>query len=68
MAKASLTCCTYHLCLGEGGYMIFSFDKSTSLEGRGQEKNPQMIGEGGGLQENKRKNKEIIIAHPLDKL
>ena len=48
--------------------MIFSFDKSASLEGRGQEKNPEMIGEGGGLQENKRKNKEIIIAHPLDKL
>ena len=46
--------------------MIFSFDKSTSLEG--QEKKPEMIGEGGGLQENKRKNKEIIIAHPLDKL
>ena len=49
--------------------MIFSFDKSTSLEGQGQEKNPEMIGEGGsGLQENKRKSKEIIIAHPLDKL
>ena len=36
--RVSLTCCTY--VLGEGGgAMIFSFDKSTSLEG-GSEKNP----------------------------
>ena len=47
--------------------MIFSFDKSTSLEGReGQKKNPEMIG--GGFKKMKGKNKEIIIAHPLDKL
>ena len=32
--------------------MIFSFDKSTPLEG-GSEKNPEMIG--GGLQKNERK-------------
>ena len=36
--RVSLTCCTY--VLGEGGgAMIFSFDKSTSLEG-GSEKKP----------------------------
>ena len=34
--RVSLTCCPY--VLGEGA-MIFSFDKSTSLEG-GSEKNP----------------------------
>ena len=45
--------------------MIFSFDKSTSLEG-GQKKDPEMIR--GGFQKIKEKNKEIIIAHPLDKL
>ena len=33
--------------------MIFSFDKSTSLEGGGSEKNPEMIR--GGLQKNERK-------------
>ena len=46
--------------------MIFSFDKSTSLEG-GLEKNPEMI-RGGGSKKMKGKNSEIIIAHPLDKL
>ena len=47
--------------------MIFSFDKSTFLEGGGQKKkNPEMIK--GGFQKMKGKNKEIIIAHPLDKL
>ena len=62
--RVSLTCCTY--VLGEGGgAMIFSFDKSTSLEG-GSEKNPEMIR--GGFKKMKGKNKEIIIAHPLDKL
>ena len=45
--------------------MIFSFDKSTSLEG-GSEKPPEMIR--GGFKKMKGKNKEIIIAHPLDKL
>ena len=34
--------------------MIFSFDKSTSLEG-GQKKTPEMIGGGGGLPKNERK-------------
>ena len=54
-----------YLCaVGEGGVaMIFSFDKSTSLSGR-SEKNPEMIR--GGFQKMKGKNKEIIIAHPLD--
>ena len=47
-----------------GGAMIFSFDKSTPLEG-GSEKNPEMIG--GVFKKMKGKNKEIIIAHPLDK-
>ena len=48
--------------------MIFSFGKSTSLEGVGgsEKKNPEMIR--GGLKKMKGKNKEIIIAHPLDKL
>ena len=47
--------------------MIFSFDKSTALEGGGvRKKNPEMIG--GSLKEMKGKNKEIITAHPLDKL
>ena len=45
--------------------MIFSFDKSTSLEG-GSEKNPEIIS--GGFKKMKGKNKEIIIAYPLDKL
>ena len=36
--RVSLTCCTY--VLGEGGAMIFSSDKSTSLEGGGQKKKP----------------------------
>ena len=37
--RVNLTC-TY--VLGEGGAMIFSFDKSTSLEG-GSEKTPEII-------------------------
>ena len=33
-----------YLCAGGGGgAMIFSFDKSISLEGGGQKKNPEMI-------------------------
>ena len=55
-----------YLCAGGGGAMIFSFDKSTSLERRVRKKNPEMIRE--GFQKMKGKNKEIIIAHPLDKL
>ena len=47
--------------------MIFSFDKSTSLEG-GSEKNPWDYQGGGTSKKMKGKNKEIIIAHPLDKL
>ena len=53
------------LCAGGGGAMIFSFDKSTSLEG-GSEKKPR--DDQGGFKKMKGKNKEIIIAHPLDKL
>ena len=56
-----------YLCAGGGGggAMIFSFDKSTSLEGC-QKKNSEIIR--GGFKKMKGKNKEIIIAHPLDKL
>ena len=63
--RVSLTCCTY--VLGEVGAMIYIyfFDKSTSLEG-GQKKNPEMIM--GASKKMKGKNKEIIIANPLDKL
>ena len=50
---------------GGGGAMIFSFDKSTSLEGR-SEKKPW--DDQGGFKKIKGKDKEIIIAHPLDKL
>ena len=53
-----------YLCtgVGWGGAMIFSFDKSTSLEGGGgSEKNP--CDDQGGFQKTKGKNKEIIIAH-----
>lgn len=49
------------MCWGGGWVMIFSFDKSTSLEGGGKKKKPW--DDHGGFQ--KRKNKEIIIAHPL---
>ena len=55
------------VCAGWGA-MIFSFDKSTSLEGGRSEKKPWDDQEGGGFQKIKGKNKEIIIAHPLDKL
>ena len=48
--RVSLTYCTY--VLGGGGAMIFSFDKSTSLEG-GSEKKPW--DHQGGLQKNERK-------------
>ena len=52
---------------GGGGSMIFSFDKSTSLEGGGgQKKNPEIIR--GDFKKMKGKNREITIAHPLDKL
>ena len=47
--------------------MIFSFDKSTSLEGGGGQKKTLRLS-GGGFKKMKGKNKEIIIAHPLDKL
>ena len=43
MAKGEfdLCCCTYVLGEGRGGAMIFSFDKSASLEGEGgSEKKP----------------------------
>ena len=50
-----------YLCAGEGGG---GYDM-TSLEG-GSEKNPWDYQ--GGFKKMKGKNKEIIIAHPLDKL
>ena len=46
--------------------MIFSFDKSTPLEEGSDNKSSEMIR--WGFQKMKGKNKEIIIAHPLDKL
>ena len=46
-----------YLCAGGGGAMIFSFDKSTSLEG-GSEKKPW--DDQGGFKKMKGKNKEII--------
>ena len=44
-----------YLCtgVGWGGVMIFSFDKSTSLEGGSEKKNPAMIR--GGFQKTKGK-------------
>ena len=50
---------------GGGGAIIFSFDKSTSLEGGSEKKTRDYQ---GGFKKIKGKNKEIIIAHPLDKL
>ena len=42
------------LCAGVGwGAMLFSFDKSTSLEGVGQKKKPVMV---RGVPKNERKN------------
>ena len=61
MAKGAKGEFDMYLCAGGGGAMIFSFDKSTSLEG-GSEKNPW--DDQGGLQKNERKK----LAHPLDKL
>ena len=46
--------------------MIFSFDKSTPLEEGSDNKSSEMIR--GRFQKMKGKNKEIVIAHPLDKL
>ena len=46
-----------YLCAGEGGgAMIFSFDESKPWDDQ------------GGFKKIKGKTKEIIIAHPLDKL
>ena len=43
------------MCWGRGGgAMIFSFDKSTSLEGGGQKKTPEMI-RGGASKKRKEK-------------
>ena len=57
-----------YLCAGGGGVaMIFSFDKSASLEGGSEKKSRD---DQGGLRKMKGKNKEIIKAHgfALDKL
>ena len=47
--------------------MIFSFDKSTSLEGGSEKKNPEMI-RGGGLQKNECKKQGNHPIHAPDKL
>ena len=57
-----------YLCAGGGGDMIFSFDISTSLEGGGGQKKTPWDDQGGLQKKKKGKNKEIIIAHPQDKL
>ena len=45
-----------YLCAGgEGATMIFSFDKSTSLEGESEKKTQDDQGGGGGLPKNERK-------------
>ena len=56
-----------YLCagVGGGGAMLFSLDKSPSLE-RGSEKKPW--DDQGGLPKMKGKNKEIFITRSLDKL
>ena len=55
----------YFIFAGVGrGATIFSFDNSTSLGGGGRGKNPEMVR--GCFQKIKGKNREIIIAHPLD--
>ena len=46
-------------------YLYFPLINQHLLRG-GQKKNPEMIR--GGLKKMKGKKKEIIIAHPLDKL
>ena len=62
--RVSLTCCTY--VLGEdGGLWYFPLINQHLLTG-GQKKTPEIIR--GGFKIMKGKNKEIIIAHPLDKL
>ena len=53
-----------YLCAG-GGLRYFSLINQHLSRG-GQKKTPQMIR--GGFKKMKGKNKEIIIAHPLDKL
>ena len=54
--RLSLTCCTYVL---GGRTTIFSFDKSTSLEG-GQNKNPEMIR--GGFKKWKHTDKKDVFS------
>ena len=57
-----------YLCVEVGGYDIFlSIDKSTSLEGGGGGRKKPWHDQ-GGFKKMKGKNKEIIIAHPPDKL
>ena len=52
--------------VGGGGLRYFPLINQQLLRGGGQRKNPEMIG--GGFKKMKGKNKEIIIANPLDKL
>ena len=63
--RVSLTCCTY--VLGEGGgYDIFLWQINISWGG--VRKKPLRLSGGGGFKKMKGKNKEIVIAHHLDKL
>ena len=53
------------MCWGRGGLWYFPLINQHLLR-EGQKKNPEIIR--GGFKKMKGKNKEIIIAHPLDKL
>ena len=56
-----------YLCAGGGGGGLWYFPLiNQHLLRGGQKKNPEIIR--GGFKKMKGKNKEIIIAHPLDKL
>ena len=55
-----------YLCAGVGGGLRYFPLINQHLSRGGQRKNPEMIR--GGFKKMKGKNKEIIIAHPLDKL
>ena len=61
MTKGEFDMFYLRMCRGEGS-IIFSIDKSTSLEAVIRKKNRD---DQGGFQKVKGKNKEIIIAHPL---
>ena len=67
MAKGAKGEFDMYLCAGGGGGGLWYFPLiNQHLLRGGQKKNPEIIR--GGLKKMKGKNKEIIIAHPLDKL